>query len=214
MRYTEYMTEYIHIHKVLHQKPRHGAFKTIRKNSRPFHILKTALLLGGVLVIGSISPGSGAALIQGLLGRYLKNKRVQRERFLQDVKRLQSRKLVEFIELPDGKVRITLTKLGKNKILLYDLDHMKLNARAWDGKWRLVTFDVPDDQKQAREALRVKIRQLGFYPLQKSVFITPYECEDEIDFICSVFEIDRNNVLLLEVSEFEGAEKMKHHFHL
>lgn len=89
---------------------------------------------------------------------------------------------------------------------------MKPKSGAWDKKWRLVIFDIPTYQKNAREALRHKIKEMGFYPLQKSVFITPYPCEDEIDFISSVFEIDRNNVLILEVSKFEGEEKLRNYF--
>ncbi|PIP29924.1 hypothetical protein COU12_02130 [Candidatus Jorgensenbacteria bacterium CG10_big_fil_rev_8_21_14_0_10_54_38] len=186
----------------------------IEKNSRPYHILKTALVGGGVLFISTISPLSGTLLIKKLIKQYLKDKKIRKERFLQDVKRLQNRKLIDYVQLPDGKIKITLTKLGKNKILTYNLDHMKLEERPWDGKWRLITFDIPDYQKNARNALRKKVRELGFYPLQKSVFITPYECENEIDFICSIFEINRNNVLILEVGNFEGSEKMRHYFHL
>ncbi|MBI4034031.1 MAG: hypothetical protein HY378_00590 [Candidatus Brennerbacteria bacterium] len=99
-------------------------------------------------------------------------------------------------------------------MLTYDIDNIKLKRQRWDGKWRLVTFDIPDSKKTAREALRRKLKELDFYPLQKSVFITPYRCEDEIDFICSVFDVNRNNVLILEVNKFEGAEKLKHHFKL
>lgn len=186
----------------------------IVKNSKPYHILKTVLIGGGVLFVSIVSPQSGALIVKKLVRQYFKGKRMKREIFLQDLKRLQNRKLIDYIQLPDGRVKITLTKLGKNKVLIYDLDRMKLEKQIWDGKWRLITFDIPDYQKKAREALREKMRELGFYPLQKSVFITPYQCENEIDFICSVFEIDRNHVLLLEISKFEGSEKLKHHFHL
>lgn len=153
-------------------------------------------------------------LVRKLLQQYHYGKRIRKERFLQDLKRLQNRKLIDWRELPDGQVKVTLTKLGKVKVLMYDLDRMKLEQKGWDRKWRLVTFDIPTHQKRAREALRLKMRNLGFYPLQKSVYITPYACENEIDFICSVFEIDRNNVLLLEVNKFEGSEKLRHHFNL
>lgn len=189
-------------------------FVKIRKNSRPHHILKTVLVGGGILLISTVSPLGGAILVKKLLQQYRYGTRVRKERFLQDLKRLQSRKLIDWRQLPDGQVKITLTKLGKEKVLMYDLDRMKLERRTWDGKWRLITFDIPKTQKRAREALRLKMKELGFYPLQKSVFIVPYPCEDEIDFVCSVFEIDRNNVLLLEVNKFEGSEKLRHHFKL
>lgn len=186
----------------------------IRKGSKPHHILKTVLACGGILLLGSISPASGAVLARNLLQLYFRNKRMGKERFLQDLKRLQNRKLIDYIHLPDGKVKITLTARGKNKVLMYNFDEMRLKTHGWDGKWRMIIFDIPDRQKRAREALRQKMREMDFYPLQKSVFITPYPCEDEIDFICGIFEINRNNVLLLEISRFEGSEKLKRHFRL
>ena len=59
----------------------------------------------------------------------------------------------------------------------------------WDGKWRIVIFDVPEKMKRAREALREKLRELGFKELQKSVFIHPFECKDEIDFVTEFFNL-------------------------
>lgn len=188
------------------------AAMTTKRSSRPRQILKTALVAGGVLLVSTVSPLGGSLLVKQLIAQYFQNKKLRRERFLQDLKRLQDRKLIDYRQLPDGRVKITLTKQGKEKTLMFDLDRMTLPKQSWDGKWRLVIFDIPDRQKKAREALRQKIKNLGFYHLQKSVFITPYDCENEIDFICSIFEINRNNVLLLEVNWFEGAEKIQHYF--
>lgn len=186
--------------------------RTTKRDSRPRQILTTALAAGGVLLVSTVSPLGGSLLVRQLITQYFQNKKLRRERFLQDLKRLQDRKLIDYRQLPDGKVKITLTKQGKEKTLMFDLDRMALPKQSWDGKWRLIVFDIPDRQKKAREALRQKIKDLGLYPLQKSVFITPYDCENEIDFICSIFEINRNNVLLLEVNRFEGVEKLQHYF--
>ena len=171
-------------------------------------------MTGGILLISTISPMSGTLILKQLVKKYFKNKKWEKAIFLQDLKRLQNRELIDFQQLPDGRLKITLKKLGKQKVLIYNLDEIKLKKQTWDKKWRLVIFDVPDNQKKAREALRRKIKEMGFYPLQKSVFINPYKCEDEIDFICSVFEINRNNVLILEINEFEGMEKLKYYFNL
>ena len=51
------------------------------------------------------------------------------------------------------------------------------------------TFDIPEKFKIARNALREKLNDLGFLKYQKSVFIYPYECKDEIDFIIEFFEV-------------------------
>ena len=41
----------------------------------------------------------------------------------------------------------------------------------------------------AREALREKLKDLGLIKLQDSVWITPFPCEQEIDFIKNVFNL-------------------------
>ena len=47
----------------------------------------------------------------------------------------------------------------------------------------------PKKKKKGRDALAAKLKGLGFYPVQKSVFIHPYECKDEVDFITELFDI-------------------------
>ena len=61
--------------------------------------------------------------------------------------------------------------------------------KKWDTYWRIVVFDIPEKHKKAREALRHKLKELGFYKFQKSIFVIPYECKDEIDFIIEIFQI-------------------------
>lgn len=186
--------------------------KLIHKNSKPYKILKTVLLAGGILILGTLSPASGAAVVKSIVQSYIRDKKFRRNHFLQDLRRLQDRKLISYNETADGSIKIELTKLGKKKTLFYKLDSLSLKKNVWDKKWRLVIFDIPNSHKAGREALRLKIREMEFYPLQKSVFITPYPCEDEIDFVTSVFEINRNNVLILEISKFEGEEKLRNYF--
>jgi phenylacetic acid degradation operon negative regulatory protein len=68
---------------------------------------------------------------------------------------------------------------------------MVIEKEKWDGKWRFVIFDIPEKLKSGRDALRKKIKKLGFYELQKSVFIFPYKCADEIAFIIEFFGIKK-----------------------
>lgn len=46
-------------------------------------------------------------------------------------------------------------------------------SRRWDGRWRLVVFDVPESQPGARLRLRRLLRAHWFGCLQKSLWITP-----------------------------------------
>ena len=74
-------------------------------------------------------------------------------------------------------------------------------------------FDIPDRFKKAREALRNKLKDLGFMKLQESVFVFPYECEDEINFIMEVFLI-RPFVRFMRVRSFTNEEQIRVNFGL
>ena len=175
--------------------------------------MKCLLLGGGILVVSAFAPASGSKIFAGLIGDYFRKKKFQKAELLQDLRRLQKRQLVDYEESEGGNIKVVVTKKGKKESLVYNLDDMQLERKKWDGRWRIVMFDIPHFKKKAREALRAKLKVLGFYPIQKSVFLTPYECEKEIDFICSIFEV-RDHVLVLYVSSFEGEEKLKHYFKL
>lgn len=186
----------------------------MKRNSNAHKILKYLAIGGGIVLLSLISPSGSSVILQSIFKNYLRKKRFERERFLRDLKNLQERELIDYREFSNGKVEIKLTKLGKEKILKYDIDEIKLDTtKKWDRKWRLVMFDIPHYKKKARDAFREKLRELGFYAIQKSVYIVPHPCEDEIDFICSVFDI-RHFVLILYVNKFEGGEKFKYHFNL
>lgn len=185
----------------------------IHKNSRTYKILKCLLLAGGAVALSSINPLGGAQLVRGLAKEYFQKNKFKRELFLKDLKRLQTRKLIDYRVLPNGEIKVILDKLGKEYELVYRFDTLQLDKeKKWDRKWRMVVFDIPEQKKKARDALRNKLKLLGLYPVQDSVFLTPHNCEKEIDFICSVFDLDRNNILIFYVDHFEGEEKLKHYF--
>ena len=123
-------------------------------------------------------------------------------------------RLVDFKEDGDGGVRIILTEQGVKKALRYNIDTISIKeSKKWDGKWRLVIFDIPEKMKKTREALRNKLRKLGFYQLQKSVFVFPFACHDEINFVVEFFEL-RPHVRTMTVLDVTNEAELKLHFEL
>ena len=111
------------------------------------------------------------------------------ERNLRDaIRRLYKSKLIDYKDNKDKTVTIVLNEKGRERILKYNLDKIRIKKPSkWDNLWRLVIFDIPEDKKSGRTALVAKLKELGFYPMQKSVYIHPYECKDEIDFVAEIF---------------------------
>ncbi len=70
-------------------------------------------------------------------------------------------------------------------------------SRAWDGRWRLVLFDVPVGQDAKRSRLRRYLRNRSFGYLQNSVWITPDPMAEEIETLRGA-KIDVESLILLE----------------
>lgn len=76
---------------------------------------------------------------------------------------------------------LELTSIGKEKALKYFSNEFMVEIpKTWDRKWRIVIFDIPSKKKYLRDTMRNKLKKIGFYQLQKSVFVYPFECLDQI----------------------------------
>ena len=146
---------------------------------------KILLLLFGGLSFGySITPNRQWKILKQISQEW---KNINKENLRQQIKELYRSKAIERKENSDGSYTIVLTDKGKLKALTYYFEKIKIEGGKWDGKWRIVIFDIPEKKRGGRDALRDKIKEIGFYELQKSVFVFPYECKDEIDFIIEFF---------------------------
>jgi len=109
-------------------------------------------------------------------------------------------------------ITVTLTKQGKRHCQFVDLSQPLKDAK-WDGKWRLVLFDIPHKVKRKRDSLRYMLRQLGFVQLQKSVWITPYRCHEQIEGLKQLVGL-RYGVQLVTATELEREIEIKRKFNL
>lgn len=51
----------------------------------------------------------------------------------------------------------------------------------WDGRWRVVIFDIPEAQRDIRDDLRYEVKKLGFGLWQRSVWVSPFNISAELD---------------------------------
>ncbi len=117
-------------------------------------------------------------------------KKINRNHLIRNLNELYNYGYISWEEKSDGACEVVITKRGISHAKLLDIENLSIKKpNQWDGKWRVVFFDIPEKKKRARNALREKLRDLGFCEMQKSVFAFPYECQDEINFVVSLFEI-------------------------
>jgi len=122
------------------------------------------------------------------------------------IDRFQKQKYVTVQEDKDGTITVKITKNGLVKALSYELNTLRIKKpERWDGKWRAVVFDVPEKYHRLRDVFRMRIKQIGLYPLQESVYISPYPCFDQIEFLRELYGIAFTvRYLLVEKVEEDG----------
>ncbi|MDO8676094.1 MAG: hypothetical protein Q7K16_00305 [Candidatus Azambacteria bacterium] len=166
--------------------------------------------IGVVVVIGAIAPG----LFEIFRKRKIFKNKYDRNGFNRRIVYLKSKKLIQINDNSDGTCAVELTEKGRRKILKYDIDTLKIKPmKKWDGRWRFVMFDIPDKHRKTSNALREKLKELGFFQFQKSIWVYPYPINDEITFISEIFSI-RQFVKTGEIINLEDDSQLKSAFKL
>lgn len=194
-----------------------------KKVKKLYPAAKTILLFAGVgafVAATLVMPGLPRILKGKDLDKLFENFLAEEEweefderRLRQRLKEMRKQKLIRIYKI-DEKYAVQITNKGKKRLLKYKLEELTIpKPDRWDGRWRLVTYDVPKTKNNARDAIRKTLKKLGFLQLQKSVYLYPYPCEDAIDFLRELYGIGEN-VTLLTVGYLENEEVYKEYFSL
>lgn len=127
-----------------------------------------------------------------------------------NLKRLREQEVVEIIE-KGGEEIIKLTQKGHAKYLKFSLEELSLNSKRWDGKWRIVVYDIAKFKKSQVSAFRNILKYINFFQLQKSVYLTPYQCDGQIAYLREYFGIS-DEVLLIRADKIENESFYKQYF--
>lgn len=169
------------------------------------------LLLTGVALGLSNNPRRYFRIIRGFQKEWTK---ISRKQLNQSIKKLYASRLVNSKLNADGSVTLILTKKGEKHALRYQLNEMQIKApKYWDGLWRMVSFDIPETKKHIRDSFRHYLKKLGFYEFQKSIFVHPYPCDDEIDFLIE-FHKARRYVRCFKAQAIDNELHLKSIFRL
>ena len=189
-------------------------------------IVLQVLLITGAVAIAASSPMFGAALVRefkkemrrknrlGLKYNVPQKEEYPKEKIQSAFYYLKNKGLLE-VEYRGPQMYITLTEKGKKKAGKYKIDELKIEkSKIWDKKWRVLIFDISDKHKVKREALRGKLKQLGLYQLQKSVWIYPYEFSDVVKILREFFGLTDDEMKVIAASEIEKDARAREFFKL
>jgi len=128
----------------------------------------------------------------GISGKILRGfVKIKEKDFRDAITDLKKSKFIEKKMNYDGSVAISLTDRGKLRALNIQFKKLNNKKEHWDRRWRMVAFDIPEEFKKGRNALRYRLRLAGFYELQESLFLYPYDCEKEIKTFIELFKLKK-----------------------
>jgi len=119
------------------------------------------------------------------------NWKTNKEKIRDAIRDLNKYKFIKKKQNYDGSVLVSLTEKGRLRALNVSFKNFYNRKEKWDGKWRMVAFDIPEEQRKGRKAIVYRFRCAGFYELQKSLFLYPYDCEKEIRALIELFKLQK-----------------------
>lgn len=168
------------------------------------------LAITGIMCIAATSPYFATNLLKNIRnGKKYKSKKVYDTFY-----NLKKHGYIN-IEKKNHQIYISLTKEGRKKAGRFQIDSLKINKpKKWDRRWRIVIFDISHLKNLQRNAFRGKLKELGFHPLQKSVWINPYLCEDEIALLRDFFGLGQKEIRLITAENIEDDSYLRKIFNL
>lgn len=163
--------------------------------------LLKVIALGGISAVMLVAPNA----IQ-LFDKPLKkmSKELDRREKERQIRRaltyMKSRQLIT----EDYQHGLQLTKKAKLRMAKTEFDQISIaSPRQWDKKWRLVFFDIPEPKKSQRDAFAARLRREGMQVLQRSVFVHPFPCRQQVEQIAAHYEVGKY-VSYIEASYIEN----------
>ena len=167
---------------------------------------KILLVLAGGLALGlARNPKTQRYVFKSIIKEW---KNIDKKYLYRVIKEFEDDRLIGYKEKADGSVEMVLTEKGKRIVLDFNIDNIKITKPVkWDNKWRMVMFDIPEKRRSERNILREKLKEIGFKEIQKSVFVHPYPCLNEINFVIEYFKL-RKLVRYGEVTNISNQEDL------
>ena len=162
-----------------------------------------------LVVAGAVALGAVPVRVTDLLmpRKHLHQRRYQAKtallRMLQKgIVKMETTARGRFVRLTSKGERLAAL-MGEGRLL-------PKKPKRWDGKWRMLIFDIPERRRPLRAKVRATLRELGFVRLQDSVWVFPYDCEDLIVILKADFRIGKDLLYIIaDKVENDGALRAK-----
>ena len=165
-------------------------------------------LAGSIIAFGMVSPYSTASSLL----KVLKNRSYNKKNCYNVFYRLKRQGYIA-TKRHNHQIYISLTTEGKKKAGRFQIDSLSIaKPKRWDRKWLIVIFDIADKKRIKREALRGFLKRLQFCQLQKSVWVHPFDCQDEVRLLVDFFGFTNKELQFIVADTIDSQEKLKDYF--
>lgn len=107
-----------------------------------------------------------------------------------------------------------LTEKGRQYITRFELREQQIpRPEKWDGKYRIIVFDISEKRRHIRDEIRNWLRSLGFVKLQQSVWVFPYPCRKIVALLKTEYKVEKD-VLYVTAATVEHDEWLRRRFGL
>lgn len=164
----------------------------------------------GILALAAVAPNCVQLL------RFLPNQKTKKRSYIDTVviKKLISKGLIKIGTSNQGLKVVRLTDKGRTLLKEYKLQDLRIpKPKKWDGKYRVIIFDIKEWKRGTRDKLRHWFAHLGLVRLQNSVWVYPYDCQEIVALLKANYKIG-NEVLYMEVTHIENDRWLKKIFDL
>jgi DNA-binding transcriptional regulator PaaX len=124
----------------------------------------------------------------------------------------------QIIRTPDRKYELTqageyaaLKAFVRRELVALEQQKSADRSRAWDGKWRIAIFDIPESKRPLRDYLRGVLKRLGCQEFQRSMWMHPHRLPP---FVAKLFDDPqiRRYARLITTSDIDYDDDLRRKF--
>lgn len=104
-----------------------------------------------------------------------------------------------------NKSYYSLTQRGQNRIDEAGKRIFKLMPENWDGKWRILMYNIPEDIRHVRDELRKELVWSGFGSMSNSMWISPNDLQSQVNNLIEKYDIE--NYVDFFIAEYKGPHQ-------
>lgn len=167
--------------------------------------------LASIVALSAVAPNAIMAIDKLFFKRRYPNRRFskkEKDRKIADIFYYLKRSGQIKMKMTGRDVLVSLAKRGKRRFKKLQFETIQIpKPKSWDGKWWQVAADIPTKKfKRGADLLRQKIKDMKFFPLQRTLWFYPFDPRDEIEFIANYYNIGRF-VTVMEVSRLDKQDE-------